>query len=83
MMSQTQIVFDEIAYFQKEPPPYQQMLEVFSRIPMSNKRMIGVEQTPYHEVKRELERRKRKKAMENCQHGRLPFPIRWAPGVFE
>lgn len=82
----TRMVFDEIdffnGYFQKEPSPYEQMLQVMFWEPaQSNRRVWGVEVQTKAEALREAERRKRKKAMENCQHGRLPFPIHWGPDV--
>lgn len=87
----TRMVFDEVDwYFQREPTVAESIAHITHFAGAMNRRQsrtspnmfwYGVEAPSEAEALKELERRKRKKAMENCQHGRLPFPIRWGPDV--
>lgn len=71
------LVIDEAVWFEPEPTPYQAMLDVFRNIRWSE----PVSATSLKDAKRQELKNRRTKEQQNCQHGRLPFPINWKMGV--
>lgn len=75
-----QMWIDEVdfhsAYFQKEPSAYQQMLQILADSATNNRHWESKE----NRQRRELKAR-RQKERENCQHGFVPFEIRWRSGI--
>lgn len=80
-MSPDHIWFDEVrsfdGYFQREPTVMEAMFQTLS---MSPSWIRAVDQEQAERTRLKL---KRRREMENCQHGRLLFPIRWANGTRE
>lgn len=88
----THFVIDEAsAFFQREPSVLEGMYEALANCkswtrpssfdPRTNMYSFGVEVPSREELLREEERRKLKKARENCLHGRRPYPVHWKPGT--
>lgn len=81
-------------YRQTEPTPahtmarlqwWEQILSNRRFVSPTNTRSIGMEVESMEYERRRIERQRlkdrRRREMENCMHGRIPFRIRWAPGV--
>lgn len=79
-MRPVHMVIDEIDFFHHSTIPeatsaYAQMWETLAMSPS------WVNAFDQEQAIRTAKKVKRRKEMENCQHGRLPFPIYWKPGV--
>lgn len=87
-MRPSHILIDEIDFFQQgSSNPLVDLYRYFEWGTDSgdNIRSIGMESWIAAETKnqayRTYQKLKRRKEMENCQRGRMPFPIYWAAGV--
>ena len=84
-MSQTHMWIDEVDFwarpFQSEPTVASEVARFYYSLPTSNSRTWGVEQESRKDALRRELKNRRKKEMENCQHGRQSFPIMWQEGV--